>query len=385
MVNFRKWRIHMSEKMLYFVGDTAPKRDDMDSIFAKTGDFLRSADLLFGQLEAVVTDKGAPACQSRLPLRIYPSAAETLKRAGFDVMSNAGNHIMDWGYEGYYDTMHHMKKAGIDIVGAGDNLDEARKPVIKVLDDGTKIGFLAYCSILPQDYWALPDRPGANPMRGITAAPCKEHDQPGTPVRIFSWPHPDDLQNMLNDIAALRPQVDILVVSQHWGIHFTPAVIADYQRYVGHFALDAGADIVVGHHTHILKGIEVYKGKPLVYSLANFATEGPAAYFEGKQGLIHDSRHGDIRQLNEDFKKNPKRTMPFDSCMTILLKMIVENKKVKQVSYIPVWIDDDTFIPEIVKPDDERFMKIINYMTEITESQNITPHFTIKGEEVIIG
>ena len=65
--------------------------------------------------------------------------------------------------------------------------------------------------------------------------------------------------------------------------------------------------------------------------------------------------------------------------------MIVENKKVKQVSYIPVWIDDDTFIPEIVKPDDERFMKIINYMTEITESQNITPHFTIKGEEVIIG
>ena len=375
----------MSEKMLYFVGDTAPKRDDMDSIFAKTGDFLRSADLLFGQLEAVVTDKGAPACQSRLPLRIYPSAAETLKRAGFDVMSNAGNHIMDWGYEGYYDTMHHMKKAGIDIVGAGDNLDEARKPVIKVLDDGTKIGFLAYCSILPQDYWALPDRPGANPMRGITAAPCKEHDQPGTPVRIFSWPHPDDLQNMLDDIAAIRPQVDILVVSQHWGIHFTPAVIADYQRYVGHFALDAGADIVVGHHTHILKGIEVYKGKPLVYSLANFATEGPAAYFEGKQGLIHDSRHGDIRQLNEDFKKNPKRTMPFDSCMTILLKMIVENKKVKQVSYIPVWIDDDTFIPEIVKPDDERFMKIINYMTEITESQNITPHFTIKGEEVIIG
>ena len=375
----------MSEKMLYFVGDTAPKRDDMDSIFAKTGDFLRSADLLFGQLEAVVTDKGAPACQSRLPLRIYPSAAETLKRAGFDVMSNAGNHIMDWGYEGYYDTMHHMKKAGIDIVGAGDNLDEARKPVIKVLDDGPKIGFLAYCSILPQDYWALPDRPGANPMRGITAAPCKEHDQPGTPVRIFSWPHPDDLQNMLDDIAALRPQVDILVVSQHWGIHFTPAVIADYQRYVGHFALDAGADIVVGHHTHILKGIEVYKGKPLVYSLANFATEGPAAYFEGKQGLIHDSRHGDIRQLNEDFKKNPKRTMPFDSCMTILLKMIVENKKVKQVSYIPVWIDDDTFIPEIVKPDDERFMKIINYMTEITESQNITPHFTIKGEEVIIG
>lgn len=375
----------MAEKKLLFVGDTAPKRADMDSIFAKTNDFLHDCDLLFGQLEAVVSDRGAPACQCRLPLRIYPSAAPCLKKAGFDVMSNAGNHVLDWGFQGYYDTMEHMKNAGIDIVGAGDNIDEARKPVIKVLDDGTKIGFLGYCSILPQDYWALPDRPGANPMRGITAAPCVEHDQPGTPVRIFSWPHPDDLQHMIEDIQALRPQVDILVVSQHWGIHFTPAVLAEYQKYVGRFAIDNGADLVVGHHTHILKGIEVYKGKPIVYSLANFATEGPAAYFEGKRGLLNDSRHADIRKLNKDFDKNPKRTMPFDSCMTVVLKVIVEDKKVKKVSYIPVWIDDDTFVPEIVTPENEKFQKIVDYMTEITVSQNIEPHFTVDGGEVIIG
>jgi len=374
----------MAEKVLLFVGDTAPKRPDMDSIFAPTNDFLHDCDLLFGQLEAVVTDKGAPACQSRLPLRIYPSAAPTLKKAGFDVMSNAGNHILDWGYEGYFDTMRYMKEAGIDIVGAGDTIDEARKPVIKTLDDGTTVGFLGYCSILPQDYWALPDKPGANPMRGITAAPCKEHDQPGTPVRIFSWPHPDDLQNMIDDIHALRPQVDILVVSQHWGIHFTPAVLADYQRYVGHYALDEGADIVVGHHTHILKGIEVYKGKVLAYSLANYATEGPAAYFEGKRGLINDSRHGDIRQLNEDFKKNPKRTMPYDSCKTIALKVYVEDKKIKKVTYVPVWIDDDTFIPEVIKPDNPRFKEINDYMVEITESQNIKPCFAVEGDEVRI-
>ncbi len=374
----------MSEKVLMFVGDTAPKRAEMDSIFAPTTEYLNSADLLFGQLEAVVTDKGAPACQARLPLRIYPSAGECLKRAGFDVMSNAGNHVLDWGFEGYYDTMRHMADAGIDIVGAGDNITEARKPVIKTLDDGTTVGFLAYCSILPQDYWALPDRPGANPMRALTAAPLNEPDQPETPVTLYSWPHPKDLANMLEDIEKLRPQVDILVVSQHWGIHFTPAVIAQYQRYVGHFALDAGADIVVGHHSHILKGIEVYKGKVLAYSLANYATEGPAAYFEGKGGLLNDSRHGDVRKLNDDFKKNPKRTMPFDSCKTILLKAIVEDKKIKSVSYVPVWIDDDTFIPEIVTPDDPRFEEINKYMYDITVSQDIEPHYTVEGNEVRI-
>jgi len=374
----------MAEKVLLFVGDTAPKRPDMDSIFAPTNDFLHDCDMLFGQLEAVVTDKGAPACQSRLPLRIYPSAAQCLKKAGFDVMSNAGNHILDWGYEGYFDTMRYMKEAGIEIVGAGDNITEARKPVIRTLDDGTKVGILAYCSILPQDYWALPDKPGANPMRGITAAPCKEHDQPGTPVRIFSWPHPDDLQCMIDDIHALRSQVDILVVSQHWGIHFTPAVIADYQRYVGHFALDEGADIVIGHHTHILKGIEVYKGKVLAYSLANYATEGPAAYFEGPRGLINDSRHGDIRQLNDDFKKNPKRTMPYDSCKTIALKVYVEDKKIKKVTYTPVWIDDDTFIPEVITPDNPRFQEINDYMEEISNSQNLKHEFKVEGNEVRI-
>ena len=221
-------------------------------------------------------------------------------------------------------------------------------------------------------------------MRALTAAVPNEHDQPETPVTLYSWPHPKDLQNMLDDIAALRPQVDILVVSQHWGIHFTPAVIAQYQRYVGHFALDAGADIVVGHHSHILKGIEVYKGKVLAYSLANFATEGPAAYFEGKRGLLNDSRHGDIRKLNEDFKKNPKRTMPYDSCKTILLKCIVENKKLQSVSYLPVWIDDDTFVPEILTAEDPRFDEINQYMHDITVSQDIEPHFTVEGNEVRI-
>ena len=374
----------MGKKVVILTGDTAPKRQDMDSIFCKTRDFLNSADLVFGQLEAVVSEIGSPACHSRLPLRIYPSAGACLRKAGFDVMSFASNHTLDWGLDGYYRTLEVMKESGIRVFGVGDTIEEARKPAVMELDDGTRIGFLGYCSILPQGYWALPDRPGVNPMRGLTCAVPNEYDQPGTPVTVYSWPHPVDLKNMLADIEALRPQVDILVVSQHWGIHFTPAVIADYQRYIGHFAIDAGADIVVGHHSHILKGIEVYKGKVLAYSLANFATEGAAAYFEGKRGLLNDSQHGDVRKLNDDFKKNPNRTMPFDSCKTILLKCVVEDKKITSVSYLPVWIDDDSFIPEILQAEDPRFDEINKYMNDITVSQDIVPHYTVEGNEVII-
>lgn len=374
----------MSKKIMMLVGDTAPKRADMDSMFAKTADYLNSADLVFGNLETVVSDIGSPAPQARLPIRTYLNAGECLKKAGFDVMSFGTNHTMDWGFEAFSKSLEVMKESGIKLFGAGENIDEARKPVIWTLDDGTTVGFLGYCSILPQDYWALPDRPGCAPMRGLTCSVLNEHDQPGTLVTTYSWPHPDDLEAMIKDIEDLRPRVDILVVSQHWGIHFTPKVLAHYQRYVGHFALDAGADIVIGHHTHILKGIEVYKGKVLAYSLANFATEGPAAYFEGKRGLLNDSRHAEIRKLNDDFKKHPKRVMPYDSNKSIILKCVIEDKKIKSVSYVPVLIDDDTMVPEIIKNGNPRFNEIVDYMTEITADQNIEPHFTIEGDEVRI-
>ena len=112
-----------------------------------------------------------------------------------------------------------LKAAGIEPVGAGKDIEEARKPVIKVLEDGTKIGFLAYCSILPQDYWATENRPGCAPLRGITAAVPTEHDQPETPVRLFSFPHPDDLDAMLE--VMLKPELtefQYLVSGDDWTV-----------------------------------------------------------------------------------------------------------------------------------------------------------------------
>ena len=94
--------------------------------------------------------------------------------------------------------------------------------------------------------------------------------QPGTPPRIVTLANKDDLAAMVEDIKKVRPLVDVLIMSIHWGVHHVPAVIAMYQKEVGHAAIDAGVDIILGHHAHILKAVEVYKGKVIFYSIGNF-------------------------------------------------------------------------------------------------------------------
>jgi poly-gamma-glutamate synthesis protein (capsule biosynthesis protein) len=118
--------------------------------------------------------------------------------------------------------------------------------------------------------------------------------------------------------------------------------------------------------------------------MANFAIEGPDKFFEGKNGLINDSRHGDIRKLNSDFKKDSKRVMPLDSYKSILLKCIIDDKKIKSVSFLPIQLDEVTNDPEVLTANDPRFFEVEKYMEEITIDQKIAPHFTIEGNEVRI-
>ena len=371
----------MTDNLLIATGDVGPNRDDPDEIFHGVRDSLAQADLLFGQLEPCIAHTGTPAAQCRLPMRCRPESAAAIRRAGYDVISFATNHCMDWGRPAFFETLDLLHQQGIQTIGAGEDIFAARKPAIFDLD-GTTVGFLGYNSILPQDYWATEERPGCAPLRGITAAVPREHDQPETPVRLFSWPHPDDLDAMLEDIAQLRPQVDVLIVSFHWGIHFVPAVLAQYQRYAAHFAIDAGADLILGHHTHILKPMEVYKGKAIVYSMANFALEEPGRFFEGKGELTQSKSHQDIAALNPDMKKG-KRQMPADSYKTLYVKCVIGDKRIKQVSFVPVQLDEGA-VPHTLTPDDPRFGEIVEYMRQITADQKLNTQYTVDGGEVYL-
>ncbi len=367
-----------NETIFLATGDIGMNRTDPDSIFDSVRDTLAQGDLVFGQLEPCLADIGTPACQARLPMRGDPRGAGAIHRAGYHVISFATNHCMDWGREAFYQTIDVLKQENLRVIGVGRNIIEARKPEILEVN-GIKVGFLAYNTILPQDYYATADRPGCAPMRGITAYEPIEQDQPGTPCRIYTFAHRQDLNDLQDDIRELRKQVDILVMSIHWGLHFIPATIADYQIEVAHAAIDAGADLILGHHTHILKPIEVYKGKVIFYSLANFALDPPQNFDED---LERKNSHKEIMALNSDWENSGKK-MPEDSYKTILARMTLENKKIQRVEFLPIYLDDDSN-PHTLKESNPEFDEIVRYVEEITKGQGITTRFKVKNDAVII-
>lgn len=366
--------------VLYAVGDIAPDRQDPDSIFQKVAEILNQGDIVFGQLEAVLSERGIPLPQARLVCRAKPQVAHALKQAGFDVISFASNHCMDLGREAFYDTLNLLNEAGLAVIGAGRNIAQARQPAI-IERNGTRVAFLGYNTILPQAYWAEADRPGCVPMRAFTVYEQIEHDQPGTPCHIHTYPHREDLKALENDVRQAKSRADIVIVSIHWGIHFVPAVIADYQRDVARAAIDAGADLVLGHHAHILKGIEVYKGKVIFYSLCNFAIDLAAP-----QELLERPRHQEIAKLNPDWKPDPKYPtyfMPPDSRKTLTVKCDVTNRKIRSVSFLPTIINQHSQ-PKVLSARDPQFHQVIHYMEEITRDQNLAAEFRVQNNAVVI-
>ncbi|WP_276352202.1 CapA family protein [Cohnella caldifontis] len=364
--------------VFYGVGDVGPERDDPDSIFARVAPVFRGADVTFCQLEPVLSRRGAQLPQVRMACRGEPEVAGAIRRAGFQVVSFATNHCMDLGREAFQDTLDVLRGQNLAVIGAGRNIEEARQPAI-VECKGTKIAFLAYNTILPQSFWAEADRPGCAPLRAHTVYEQIEHDQPGTPCRIHTFAHRADLQAMVRDVRLAKSRADLVFVSMHGGIHFVPAVLADYQREMAHAAIDAGADLILGHHAHILKGVEVYKGKAVFYSLGNFAMELPRDF---RSEGMKSGQFKEIQGLNPDWK--PERAAwPPDSYKSMTVKCAIENGRITRVSYLPTHIDLDN-VPEIVAADHPRFAEIVRYVREISDSQGLKARFTVLGNEVVV-
>jgi poly-gamma-glutamate capsule biosynthesis protein CapA/YwtB (metallophosphatase superfamily) len=366
--------------VLYAVGDVAPNREDPGSIFQHVTGLLKGGNVAFCQLETNLSNRGTPLPQARLASRTKPETAQAIKEAGFHVVSFASNHCLDWGTEAFFDTIDALKKQGLLVIGVGSNIEEARKPAI-IEYEGTRIAFLAYNSILPYGFWAGIDSPGCTPLRAWTLYEQVEHDQPGTPCRIHTFPHKDDLQAMVDDIKKAKSQAHLVILSIHWGIHFIPAVIAEYQREVAHIAIDAGADLILGTHAHILKGIEVYAGKVIFYSLCNFALDLSAT-----KEMLESRRHKEIQKLNPDWQPDPDYPtyyMPTDSRKTVIAKCAISNRELKGVSFLPTYINKQSQ-PEVLTAKDERFGEVVKYIREITRDQGLDTNYTIEGNEVII-
>ena len=255
--------------ILTFGGDIAPIRDDCDGLLGGLAPLIKSADLAVANLEIALTDKGQPTRGKGIVHTGPPAAIAALKDAGFDCFNMANNHVLDYGEAALLDCLDRIGQAKLPVFGAGRNLREAAAPMI-LERGGLKIGLLGFTSTLPQGFAATSGAPGVNPLRARTAwrASRNPDEYPGSAPVIDTWPVPEDLARMKGDIRSLKAKADLVLVYQHWGCSMTEQVL-DFQRAIGHAAIEAGAAGVFGGHQHVVSAIEFHKGAPIVHGMGN--------------------------------------------------------------------------------------------------------------------
>ena len=223
--------------------------------FLKISGELKRADVLFGNLESIISDKGTKK-GSIYSFRADPKAINGLLYAGFDIVSVANNHIFDYGRVAMEDSLKRLKSAGIDYVGGGFSYKEAHSPVIKNVR-GTEIAYLAYTN-KGSRLWSA---------KGENSGICCL-----------------DKEDLGRDIFAAKKKSDILIVSMHFGDEYSGHPNNQQKRFA-RLAIDSGADLVIGHHPHVVQSIEKYKKGYIAYSLGNFIFD-QAFSEETERGLL---------------------------------------------------------------------------------------------------
>ena len=279
---------------LMFVGDVMLDRgvekkikNDWTFPFLKIKETLDEADLLFGNLESIISNKGYKV-GSIYSFRAEPESINCLIYAGFDIVSLANNHAFDYTAEALKDTFTRLQAANIDFIGAGIE-EKAFSPIIKELKN-IKIAFLAYTNL------------GASNWRA------------GVNYTGLAWINRESFSKISTDIEKAKQNADILVVSIHAGTEYSLEP-DNFQKDFAKLAIDSGADLIIGHHPHVVQPTEKYKDGWIFYSLGNFVFD---------------------QQFSESVKKGQIAKVIID----------IEKKTIKDVSKIEIRINSD-FQPEI--------------------------------------
>ncbi len=204
-------------------------------------EFCNQNDLFFGNLEGSLSQKGEVYVEKAFCFRSNPKVVKCLKEGGINIVSLANNHIMDYGPEALAETIAVLDENGIQHAGAGTNLVQARKPAL-IEKNGLKVALLAYNCTYPLEFTAGANKPGT--ARGID-------------------------RHIIEDVKKARKIADLVFVSFHWSSELLKTR-KPYQSYFAKLCIDSGAHLVIGHHPHVIQGVEVYKHGLIVYSLGNF-------------------------------------------------------------------------------------------------------------------
>jgi poly-gamma-glutamate synthesis protein (capsule biosynthesis protein) len=255
----------LKETKIYFVGDIMLDRGVLNSVNKNfNGNFselfrnvpeLKNADILFGNLEGPVSNTGNNV-GSKYSFRMSPSVLLTLKDVGFNIFSFANNHVGDWNVAAFNDTLNRFKENNFFVAGAGIDKKQASIPTV-IEKNGIHFGFLGFSDVGPNWMEAKENKPG---------------------ILLASDP------NFSSIVKSAKENVDVLIVSIHFGEEYEE-VHNKKQEKLAHMAIDSGADMIIGHHPHVIQDIEYYNEKPIIYSLGNFIFD---QYFskETMRGLV---------------------------------------------------------------------------------------------------
>jgi len=258
--------------------------------YAGITSLLAVPDLLIGNLEApfLADTTGVPRAEKAYTFAVPPERVDVLKAGGFGALTLANNHILDFGVAGLEGTWEALDRAGIPHAGTGRDRAEAHTHTV-VATGGRRVALLAYNHVFPAAFWAAADRPG-------TA-------------------HASDA-GLAREVQRAGRDADLVVVSFHWSAEGREGP-KDYQRILAHIAVDNGADLVVGHHPHVLQSLEWYRGRLIAYSLGNFlfASYSPTATgalltvrFTGGEPLDAALHPLDVNNIRTGFR--PGRVLP---------------------------------------------------------------------------
>lgn len=276
------------QAVLIAVGDIMPSRvvgqkmrqyKDYHYPFANMKKFLQSGDIVFGNLESSITP-GREIKTGEFMFRSDPEVAQAMRDAGFTIVSLANNHTPNFGVKGLLDTFRYLEEAGIKYIGAGENDAKARQPAFFESSSLT-FAFLAYndTDVVPKSY-------------GV------QENSPGT---VFM-----DIEKMRHDVMKAKESADFVIVSMHSGTEYVQYPNLS-QKNFARAAIDAGGELILGHHPHVVQTMEKYKGKYIFYSLGNFVFD---------QMWSRDTREG------------------------LAIKIFFDRNGAQKIEYMPVLIED---------------------------------------------
>jgi len=257
---------------------------------------------------------------------------KALTAANIDVVGVANNVTYPW--QALMRSLHVLDEAGVKYVGGGKNIEVAHQPVI-LEKKGLKVGFMQYAAtVFPTNHAATEHQPGIAQIKVHTAYQAPRNlDKPGQPPVVITWMDEESEAMMVSDIARLKAKTDIVIVSYHWGVSNTTDPVS-YQSDIAKAVIDAGADVVFGHGPHKYQRIEVYKNKPIFYSLG--------------QGVFDDLRKDRYKRCKEG----------------LLVRIAVKNKCIHTVSMVPTWREDDNFL-RLYDPNVGRGKELLGYLKSV--------------------